>query len=552
MFVPACVILEREAPMHASGIHSLELIILVLLILVVALAALAKRLQIPYPLVLVIGGLVLSLVRRGPHVELNPQVVFLVILPPLVFSAAAVMPWRDFRYNLVSIVMLAFGLVGFTVFGVAAASRWILPGFDWRMGLVLGAVVSTTDAIAATSIAERLGLNKRVTQVLEGESLVNDATGLVALEFAIALLVTGHTPTVVEGIGRFLYLVFGSIVIGLVVGKLIHILELRIIDAPIEITIILIAPYFAYLAAEEARASGVMATVACGLYLGHKSSLYLSRSARLSGEAVWETLTFVLNGIVFLLLGFQLPFILSGIRTYRLGELLLLGGLFSSVVILLRLIWVYPGAALSYFIRQRLLHQQESRPDGKTLFIVGWAGMRGVVALAAAMSLPLKLQSGAAFPERNVMIFLTFSVIFVTLVLQGLTLPPLIRRLGLAGTTGRNPEEEAARRAMVEAALAYLEHRREDAEPRVVPLYDELIRTHRRRLSVLGSDGEAADGSSPDDYRQWRELSRQVGAIQRATVLLMRNQNKINDEVMRKLERELDLAEARFSGAEHS
>jgi monovalent cation/hydrogen antiporter len=538
--------------MHATGIHGVELIVLVLLILVVALAALAKRLETPYPLVLVIGGLILSFVRRGPHVELNPQIVFLVILPPLVFSAAAVMPWRDFRYNLVSIVMLAFGLVGFTVFGVAASARWILPGFDWRMGLVLGAVVSTTDVIAATSIAKRLGLTQRVTQILEGESLVNDATGLVALEFTIALLVTGHTPTVAEGIGRFLYLVFGSIVIGLVVGKLIHILELRIIDTPIEITIILIAPYFAYLCAEEARASGVMATVACGLYLGHKSSLYLSRGARLSGEAVWETLIFVLNGFVFLLLGFQLPYILAGIQTHHLGGLLLLGCLFSGMVILLRFIWVYPAAALSYFIRRRLLDQLEFRPNLKTLFIVGWTGMRGVVALAAAMSLPRELQSGAPFPERNTMIFLTFCVIFVTLVLQGLTLPPLIRCLGLAGTVERNPEEEEGRRAMVEAALAYLEHRREDAESRAVPLYDELIRTHRRRLGGLGSDHGGEAGSGSDDYQRWRELSRQVGAIQRATILLMRNQNKINDEVMRKLERELDLAEARFSSPDHS
>jgi len=536
----------------ATGIHGLELIFLVLLILVVALAALAKRLKTPYPLVLVIGGLILSFARHGPHVELNPQIVFLVILPPLVFSAAAVTPWRDFHYNLVSIVMLAFGLVGFTTLGIAAVARWILPGFDWRMGLVLGAVVSTTDTIAAASIAHRLGLNPRITQILEGESLVNDATGLVALEFSLALLVTGHTPTVIEGIGRFLYLVFASIAIGLVVGKLIHILELKIIDAPIEITIILIAPYFAYLAAEGARASGVMATVACGLYLGHKSSLYLSRGARLSGEAVWETLTFVLNGFVFLLLGFQLPFILSGIQTHRLGGLLLLGGLFSSAVILLRLIWVYPGAALSYFVRQRLLGQPERLPNRRMLFIVGWTGMRGVVALAAAMSLPKELESGAAFPERNVMIFLTFCVIFVTLVLQGITLPPLIRRLGLARTSGRNLEEEEGRRATVEAALAYLENRREDADSAAVPLYDELIRLHRRRLSVLGSNHGAVDGLGPDDYQRWRDLSRQVGAIQRATVLLLRNQNKINDEVMRKLERELDLAEARFSSPEHS
>jgi monovalent cation/hydrogen antiporter len=538
--------------MQGTGVHSIELVVLVLLVLVVALAAAAKRLHVPYPIVLVIGGLILSLVPNGPHIELNPELVFLVILPPLLFAAAYVTSWRDFRYNLVSILMLAFGLVGFTVVGVAAASRWILPSFTWRMGLVLGAVVSTTDAIAATSIAKRLGLPKRIIDVLEGESLVNDATGLLALEFSIALLVSGRTPPFAADIWRLLYLVFASIAIGLVIGKLIHLVELKIIDAPIEITISLIAPYLAYLAAESLHASGVLATVACGLYLGYESSLYLSRGARLTGEAVWETLTFVLNGFVFLLIGFQLPYILSGIRTHHLGELMLLGLLFSAVVILLRLIWIYPAGAVSYFIRRKVFHQHEPLPPGKAMFIVGWTGMRGVVALAAAMSLPERLDSGSPFPERNLMICLTFSVIFVTLVLQGLTLPPLIRRLGLTGGPANKAEEEEARRAMVEAALAYLEQGRDDTVEESSPVYDELIRLHRRRLNALESNESAESGARPEDYQLWRDLTRQVGAIQRATVLLLRNQGKINDEVMRKLERELDFNEARLSAPERA
>jgi len=536
--------------MQAMGIHSIELVVLLMMILVVAFAAAAKRLHTPYPIILVIGGLILSLVPHGPHIELNPQLVFLAILPPLLFAAAYVTSWRDFRYHLVSISMLAVGLVGFTVFGVAAASRWILPGFDWRMGLVLGAVVSTTDAIAATSIFGRLGLPKPIVDVVEGESLVNDATGLLALQFATALLVTGHTPGLAEGSWTLLYLIFGSIAIGLLMGQLIYLIALKITDAPIEITISLIAPYFAYFAAESLRASGVMATVACGLYLGHKSSLYLSRGARLTGQAVWETLTFILNGFVFLLIGFQLPYVLYDIRNHGLGGLLLLGLLFSGVVILLRFIWVYPGAAISFFIRRRIFKQVETLPRPKALFVIGWSGMRGVVALAAAISLPRILNSGKPFPERNLMIFLTFSVIFVTLVLQGLTLPSLIRRLGLAGTAGHNVEEEAARRAMVEAALAYLEQNRDDAPGEFASLYDELIRSQRRRLNTLEKTDSAEDGTRPEDYQRWRELSRQVGAIQRATVLLLRNQNKINDEVMRKLERELDLNEARFSLSE--
>ena len=369
--------------MEATGIHSVEFIFLLLLLFVAGLAALAKRFQTPYPIILVIGGLILSFFPRVPHVALNPDIVFLVILPPLLFSSAFVTSWRDFRYNLVSISMLALGLVLFTVRGIASISQWMLPGFDFRLGLVLGAVVCTTDAIAATSIAKRLGLPKRITDVIEGESLVNDASGLLALEFAVALLVSGHIPGPVERGERLIYLIASSIVIGLIIGKLIYYFETKIDDARIEITITLIAPYLAYLAAESAHSSGVLATVVCGLYLGHKSSLYLSIGARLNGYAVWDMLTFILNGFVFILLGLQLPYVLEGIHEYSIGRLLVLGSTFSAVVIILRMVWVYPGALVSNFIRRRLLHQPEPFPNPRAILVLGWTGMRGVVALAA-------------------------------------------------------------------------------------------------------------------------------------------------------------------------
>ncbi len=537
--------------METTGIHSIELVVLLLLVFVAALAALAKRFQTPYPIILVIGGLIISLFPRIPRVALDPDIIFLVILPPLLFSAAYVTSWRDFRYNLFSICMLAFGLVGFTVFGVAAAALWILPGFDWRMGLVLGAIVSTTDAIAASSIAKRLGLPKRITDILEEESLVNDASGLLALEFATVLIVSGIRPTLAQGAERLLYLVVASIVIGLVLGKLIHFFESKIDDAAIEITISFIAPYLAYLAAESVHTSGVLATVVCGLYLGHKSSLYLSSGARLTGSGVWQTLTFVLNGFVFLLIGLQLPYILAGIRGFSLGRLLLLGLMFSGVVILLRLIWIYPGAWISNIVRRRLLHQPEPMPNPRALFVVGWTGMRGVVALAAAISLPEVLSDGTAFPQREVMVFLTFCVIFVTLVLQGLTLPWVIRRLGLAGLANENPEEEKARRAMVEAALAYLEHARESEPKEFDSVYDTLIQFQQHRLLMI--DGRAAEdaGQTRDTYERFREVSGHVLALQRATILHMRNENQLNDEALRKLEYELDLMEARFYASGH-
>ena len=533
--------------MQTAGLHSLELIFLLLLVFVAALAALAKRFDTPYPIILVIGGLLLSFFPRAPRLELNPDVFFLLVLPPLLFSSAFLTSWRDFRYNLVSICMLAFGLVGFTVVGVAVASRWILPGFDWRMGLVLGAVVSTTDTIAATAVAKRLGLPKRIADVLEGESLLNDASGLLALEFAVAILVTGQTPSLIGGLGRLLYLVFGSIAIGLVLGKLIRLFETKIEDASIEITLSLIAPYIAYLAGKGAHASGVLSTVACGLYLGSKSSLYFSIGARLKSGAVWDTLTFILNGFVFILIGLQLPYVLSDISGINIQKLLLLGLLFSAVVILLRFLWVYPGAWLSNFIRRRLLHQPEPFPNPRSVFLVGWTGMRGVICLAAAISLPKLLNDGSPFPQRNIMIFLTFCVIFVTLVLQGLALPPLIRKLGLAGVGGENPEELKARRAIAEAAIAYLEPLRDHDRPEFAQVYDELIQSQHRRLTLLDDDSNNDPNSRREEYEHFRNLMLQIQAVQRAAILQLHIHHEINDDVMRKLEREIDMIQLRYS-----
>lgn len=529
-------------PLH--GLQHLELAVLFVLLFVVVLAALAKRLETPYAIILMIGGLLLGLIPGIPHLHLNPNVFFLVILPPLLFSGAFLMPWRDFRNNLSTISMLAVGLVGFTVFGIAAAARWLLPGFDWRTGLVLGAVVAATDPIAATAIGKRLGLPRRLTHILEGESLVNDATGLLALEFATALVVSGHTPGIAAGAGRLLYLTFGSIAIGLIVGKIIHEFERRIAEAPIEITISLLAPYFAYLGAEALHASGVMSTVACGLYLGHRSSVYFSRDARVQSAAVWDTLTFGLNGIVFILIGLQLPYIRAEIVSLHTADLLRDALIFSAVVILLRLVWMYPAAWASNWVRRRL-RRPVPFSNPRAVFIMGWTGMRGALGLAAALALPEVLDSGARFPQRSTIIFLTFCVIFVTLVLQGLTLPSMIRGLGLARGVHADGEEEGARRSMVEAAIGYLEAARKSDTEEFAPVYEELARFERRRLSALQHDGASASagqsGYRAEDYERMRAVLQNMRAVQRAAIFRLRNDNKINDDVLRRLEHELDL-----------
>jgi CPA1 family monovalent cation:H+ antiporter len=513
----------------------------------VVFGALARRLAIPYPIVLVIGGLLLSFIPGIPKVTLDPDLVFFVILPPLLYSAAWLTSWREFSYNLVSIFLLAFGLVTFTVVCVTQAGQWFLPGFDWRIGLVLGAIVAPTDAIAATSIAKRLGLPRRMVDILEGESLLNDASALLALEFGIGLLVAGHVPTFTGGVLRLCYLTAAGIAIGLVIGEIVHLVEHRVDDAPIEIALSILTPYVAYLVADFVRASGVLAVVACGLYLSRKSSHFFSPTVRLQAWAVWESLTFILNGLVFVIIGLQLPYVMDTIRDHNLHTLILYGFVFSGFLILLRVIWMFPGAYLANVIRRRLLHQDDQLPPARNIFVVGWTGMRGVVSLAAAIALPQTLSDGAPFTQRNMIVFLAFSVILVTLVLQGLTLPPLIRALGVAGVSGSHPEEKEARRTILQAALNHLEKSRSEAGLEGAEVYEDLAQHYRLRLATLADEGDGnQDKIGPSFYKRFNDLSRELLRVERQTAVQLRNQRRISDELLRVIEHELDLGEARL------
>jgi CPA1 family monovalent cation:H+ antiporter len=532
---------------QAAGIHHLELTLLLLVLLVAGLATLAKRFKTPYPIVLFIGGVVLSLVPDLPRIALNPDVVFLVVLPPLLFIGGFNTSWRDFHKNLVSILMLAFGLVGFTVLGVALGTGWLIPGFDYRLGAVLGAVVSTTDAIAAGAIAKRLGLPRRIVDVVEGESLVNDASGLLALQFSVALVVAGHRPGVGLALLELLWLIAGGLSIGLLVAFIIRKASLNITDAPVEITLSLATPYFAYLAAEGIHASGVLSVVVCGLYLGRKSSETLSINARLDSSAVWKTLEFAINGIVFILMGLQLPLVLGGISNLSAMQLARYGIVFATLVVALRIIWVFPGALIAFWIRRYLLHQEGPWPGNKQVFIVAWTGMRGVLALAAAISLPTVLENGAPFPQRDVIIFLTFCVISATLVLQGLTLPILIEKLGLSASGARSLEEQQARLLILNTVLEYLDELERGAKPEHAEIYEDMIRHYRARLTLIGVAGELLPPQQDIVLARYeRNLTQELRALERSTAVMLRNEDKINDELLRTIERELDLSEARF------
>jgi CPA1 family monovalent cation:H+ antiporter len=443
--------------MQASDIHHFELLLLFIMTLVLALAVLARRFELPYPIVLVAGGLGVSLLPNVPRVELNPDIIFLVLLPPLLFGAAFHTSWRNFRANIAKISTMAFGLVGFTAVAVSFLAGRFIPGFDPRVGFVLGALVASTDPIAATAIAKRMHLPRRIVDVLEGESLINDATSLVALEFSVGMLVSDTVPTVSQGVLRLIFLSCGGMVIGLIAGWLIRRFQLHLTDAPVEITLTLVAPYVAYLAAESIHTSGVLATVACGLYLGEKQSESLSARARIEASAVWNTLDFVLNGIVFALIGLQLPQVIEGIRGTRLTELALDSAFLIVLLIALRLAWVFAASWIAFALRKAIRRRAEP-PRARESFLVGWTGMRGVIALAAAMALPDSIDSGADFPQRDVLIFLSFVAIIGTLVLQGLSLPWLIRKLGFQSNDLRGSLAAAGR----SGSTAHREHTLED------------------------------------------------------------------------------------------
>jgi monovalent cation/hydrogen antiporter len=529
---------------------SYVLVLLVgLLCAVAAVAGLARRLAVSYPIALVVFGLLCSLIPGVPRVPLPPSIVFLVILPPLLYVAAWQTSWREFKYNLVSISSLAVFLVFFTAFGVAFAAHWWLPGFNWQLGFLLGAVVSPTDAVAATSIARKVGMPQRVVDLLEGESLLNDATGLLALEFGIEMVVDGSTPSLSRGVLEFLWLTVGGVLVGLTVGWLIAWLERWVDDGPVEIALSLVVPYTAYLSAEAVKGSGVIAVVACGLLVSRRSSTLFSPGVRLQAFAVWDALEFLLNGLVFVLIGLQLPYVLDGIS--RQGPLSLVGYavVFSAFLVLLRMLWMYPAARAAWWVRTHIAKQAYERPKSSQIFVLGWTGMRGVVALAAANSLPLTLNDGSPFPQRSFIIFLTFGLIIVTLVLQGLSLPWLVRRLKLAEPNTQFCEEGEARRLLLQAAIEFLGERKLSVqEEEGTHLYEDLLHHYEHKITEIERCGpdESVRKSAPGVITMNHVLLDTIRR-EREELNLLRAAGRIGDNVHRVLEHELDLSESRLT-----
>ncbi|WP_047497707.1 Na+/H+ antiporter [Terriglobus sp. TAA 43] len=530
------------------NLHVLQSLLLGLLIAIALIAGVARRLSVSYPIVLVMAGLLASFLPVVPDIPLSPSLVFLVFLPPLLFAAAWQTSWTEFKYNIISISSLAVGLVFFTATGVAIAAHYFLPEFDWRIGFLLGAVVSPTDAVAATSIARKIGMPKRIVDILEGESLLNDATGLLALEFGVDMLLRGTAPTLSEGLLRLLWLFAGGVGAGLLCGKVVVWFESYIDDGPVEIAVSFIVAYGSYLTGEAVHASGVIAVVVCGLFMSRKSATFFSPGVRLQITAVWDAAEFLLNGMVFLLLGMQIQPVLNGIRGLTRTQAVLYGLSFAAVLIALRLLWCFPMAHLTYRLRHRFQHQPDPKPSARSIFVIGWTGMRGVVALAAANSLPYQLADGRPFHQRNMIIFLTFCVILVTLVLQGLSLPALLRVLRLKNLPTSECDEGEARRILIRSAVSYLTSAREGDDASLHHAYDDLLHQYEHRLESIQDCGPGVPAQDLH-ARSMQTILAETYRTERQELIALRDQGRVDESVYRTLERELDLDESRLQSS---
>ena len=525
--------------------HYLELLI-ILLAVVSALAEVAFRIRLPYPILLMLVGIGLGLVPGLPRVPLQPDLVFILFLPPLLYAAAGNTSWPDFKAARRPIGLLALGCVLFTTLLVATAAHYCIPGFDWPSAFLVGAIVSPPDAVAASSITHGLGLPRRVITIIEGESLVNDATGLIAYRYAVAAVATGHFVLWQASL-QLIWTATAGVALGLVVGGVIcrvhHLTDNPVIGS----SLTFLTPYVAYVLAEEFHVSGVLAVVTVGLYMGRR--VIFGPQARLRTDAVWSSAVFLLNGVIFILIGLELPAIVEGIAAVDIWAALGYGLLVSGAVVVARVLWWYPSAYAPHWLSHHI-RREEPIPPLALVSVVAWTGMRGVVSLAAALALPLTLASGLPFPNRNLILLITFVVIFCTLVVQGLSLEPLIRWLGIRPDNKAGREEVHVRVRLAMRILVYLNS---PATANWVPA-ETLLRmklSYDLRLKLLRNWTEALRVSRHHDlhekpFTQSQQLQEELIRFERALLQEFQQEEKTSDDLLRKLENELDLEEARL------
>ncbi|HZO87021.1 MAG TPA: Na+/H+ antiporter [Chthonomonadaceae bacterium] len=539
--------------------HEVE-VLLGLLVVVAALVAVSRHLSVPYPVLLVLGGLVLALVPGLPTIQLNPDLIFLLFLPPLLYWETLSVPFRDLRANTRPILWLAIGLVLATTGAVAWVAHRVIPGLTWPAAFVLGAILAPTDEVAATEVATRLPIPRRVLTILEGESLINDAISLVAYRMAVAAAVTGAFSLRSASL-QFLAVGLGGVSIGLAVGWGIAWLRRRLLaDPPVENTISFLTPFAAYLLAEALGASVVLAVVTIGLYWQRQGPRIVSSRARLQAQAVWQMLSFLLNGLLFILTGLQLRLILSAGLPQSVPVVL---GYIASILvtlILVRALWVFLVAYVPRALSPRL-RRQDPYPPWQSVLLIVWTGIRGGISLLTALAIPLTLAGGQPFPQRSLILYIAFVIILATLLLQGLSLPWLIRLLKIPEEDGWEQEETRARLAAIHAALSHLDtlaprtNKQKDdggkTEPGAESIPPETIadlRHHylmRKQHLASRARGEESDGDQAQ-AEAYRKLRRDLIQAERETVIRLRDEDTINDEVLRRIQRDLDLEEIRL------
>ena len=520
-----------------------SLILLAILGAGAGLLALAPILRVPYPILLVLGGLAIGFVPGIPHVALRPDVVLVAILPPLLYSSAFFTSLRDLKRNARPLSLLAVGLVFTTMLAVAAISHAAISGLSWPVCFVLGALVAPTDAVAATAIASRLGIPRRLATLIEGESLINDATALVAYSFAVTAVLTGSF-SLWHATWRFAVDVVGGIAIGRGVGFVLRQVRRRLNHSPTEIAIALLSGYFAYLPAQAAGVSAVLAAVTVSVYVGWYTPELTNVQTRLQGDAVWNILTFLLNALLFGLVGLQLRPILNSLSGST-GTLIADAAIVSAAVIGTRLFWIYPATYVPRFLSRRI-RARDPYPPWQYPTLIGWAGLRGAVTLAAALALPLTTSSGAPFPERSLLIYLAFCVILATLVLQGLSLPLVIRLLNLEDDGSAAKEETKARIYAADAALARLDELADEEWVRNDTL-ERMRAQYRFRQSRFNARFDAEDDGAIEQRSQdYQRLRRELLDAERRAVVELRRTGRINDDVMNVVQRDLDLEDARL------
>ena len=531
-------------------IHENLLLILALFFAMALLYLLSQRLKISYPIFLVIGGLAISFLPSMPIINIDPDLVFLIFLPPLLMEAAWYTSWNSFWKWKRPIFSLGFGLVFFTSTAVAYFTVSVIPGFTLAMGFLLGGIISPPDAVAAASVLKGLKMPKRGLTILEGESLVNDAASLTVFRFAIVAILTSQF-VFQKAATDFVILSVMGIVVGLVVAHILYfILKYWAKSSSITTPITLIAPYLMYIGAEQFHWSGVLAVVSGGLFLSFRSKDFFNYHTRIQAKEVWSTVGFLLNGFVFILIGLQLPMIIKSLGEYSMAQAINYSLLISAIVIVLRIVLVYIFAFLPRWLSAKIRSREKS-PGKKLPFIIGWAGMRGVVSLASALAVPLTLDNGEAFPHRNLILFITFVVILITLVFQGLTLPFFLRWLKVEEIDDFKPVDEqieSIRLQLAKESVIYLEenYAQEMQQYETIRrMKEQLLRSINATENAAANDSKVALGSVRKLYAQ---ISIELIALRRKGLYQFNKQKLYDDEVIREMEHNLDLEEARFNG----